>query len=346
MHCRLSFGNANFFSNYTVGPTGILHLEADRLNPGYVIFTDYGGLTSTNGHQIINVAGKIGTLGFEDGPVATALFEGLVWSFVHINNTHLIVADTQNNCLRLVNRADNVVTTYAGKCKHRGNKAGNLSEARLKEPRYLTWGLGAYSDRLYVEDFHAVRYIYNDFVWTFLKDKNTFLDINGMAFDTASENKMLFTTTNFIKSMVVVPYGRPLVTVFEAKESLKVYSMSNRVDRDGPFSDGLVPGKSNMIALAKNVYVKTGLAGTLRVIDLKKKGFSSICKNYDNGFSFHPGSISACQLPYVTGVGMAGNILYAGGKYGIYGIQGKRARERELLHLFKISALNSNVLVL
>lgn len=85
---------------------------------------------------VTTIAGQPNKEGFANGPVGAALFNAPTAIAFDKNEDHLIVADTNNNCLRAVDLKTNTVSTLTGGPDHSpGYADGQASEAKFNHPR-------------------------------------------------------------------------------------------------------------------------------------------------------------------------------------------------------------------
>ena len=314
----------------------VYHLEEDRRRPGYVIFNDGGALKSTNGQTMLTIAGTTSAPGYENGQASSAKFEDFISSFLYVNNSHLIVSDSKNYCLRLFNLIDEIVSDFAGRCKTRGFASGPLLNAEFKYPTYMTWGQGKYEYFLYILDQEArsIRYIdlTRDFVFKLVDTTEELRDVTGIVFDTVSDNKLVVKSSYYIRKVYVDSYGKPMETIYTASWQVR----QDHRDRDGILAESYCAGYGDWIAIGKNVYLQTGerTSGRLRVMDLKKGGVSTICLEHGrtNAIDFKGGSIDKCQLPLAHSVALIANDIYVGGSGAIYKLKSNYIRHSLLLY--------------
>lgn len=110
-------------------------LRADNLGNVYVSdSSNYTIRKITAAGVVTTVAGKAGSSGSTDGPVASALFAGVGGVAVDRSGT-IYVADSGNYTIRKI--SDGVVSTLAGVAGSRGEVDGTGSAARLYDPQNL-----------------------------------------------------------------------------------------------------------------------------------------------------------------------------------------------------------------
>ena len=90
-------------------------MEVDLYIPGNVIYTDRNSIRTSNGTVSQIIAGNTTQDGYQEGTASAARFR-LIQGFTQISSTQIVVSDTYNYCLRLVDRASSKTTKLAGQC--------------------------------------------------------------------------------------------------------------------------------------------------------------------------------------------------------------------------------------
>jgi len=111
-------------------------MEKDAYIPGNVIFTDRNALRTTNGASVSTIAGSPSRGGYSNSPGTSALF-GALYGLYQKNRTHVIVADYNNACLRMVDRTNGHISQFAGTCQTRGHRNGRVGYAYLSWPHHM-----------------------------------------------------------------------------------------------------------------------------------------------------------------------------------------------------------------
>lgn len=129
---RVIFGRVN--------PTALLsdsassnyrHIESDLASPDHLLFIDNNSIKVVSPTTLVThvIAGGQDS-GYRDGHVSQTKFNS-PFSFYQPNSSAIIVADTGNFCLRIINRETNQTSTYAGNCTEPGFQSGSPSDARF-----------------------------------------------------------------------------------------------------------------------------------------------------------------------------------------------------------------------
>lgn len=151
-----TLGGATFGLN-----VGLAIAPADRMYVAEVLGPRLRRIDMTAG-TVTTLAGT-GVEGFMDGDGAQAQFHEPV-SVASDGMGTLYVADEYNHCVRAVNVATGVVSTYAGSCGANSGYVpfddGTRAVARFPRPIGVTW----YRGTLYVSDQSGVRAISGDLV--------------------------------------------------------------------------------------------------------------------------------------------------------------------------------------
>ena len=98
-------------------------MELDRYRPGYLLYTDLTTLMTIDGTTTHLIAGNSARKGYREGVGAEAWFTYIA-GFAQISEKLVVVADTENNCLRLIDRSTNKTSVFSGRCKSRGYEGG------------------------------------------------------------------------------------------------------------------------------------------------------------------------------------------------------------------------------
>ena len=77
------------------------HMEADLYVPGNVIYNDRSSLKTSNGTGWKIIAGATKELVYKEGTGGDARFSRTI-RFTQISRTQIVVSDTYNHCLRLL----------------------------------------------------------------------------------------------------------------------------------------------------------------------------------------------------------------------------------------------------
>jgi len=111
-------------------------MEEDEYIPGNILFIDRYALRTTNGFSVSTIAGSPTTSGYSNSSGTSGLFSYL-HGFYQKNMTHVIVADSDNACLRMVDRTNGHISQFAGTCQSAGHRNGRVGYAHLSYPRKM-----------------------------------------------------------------------------------------------------------------------------------------------------------------------------------------------------------------
>lgn len=134
---------------------GIVYdINIDPFITGNILFIDQSCIKSTDGSNTIIIAGASDIDGFQNGDRKTARFNK-PQGFVLLNSTTVVILDTNNHCLRLLNRLSSRVTTIAGACTTSGYLNGIGTQAKFNFP------IGGMMDKLSSQELLYVTDYYN-----------------------------------------------------------------------------------------------------------------------------------------------------------------------------------------
>ena len=99
-------------------------MELDRYRPGYLLYTEETALMTSDGTTTHLIAGNSTKYGYREGVGDEARFT-YIYGFAQISEKLVVVADSNNNCLRLIDRSTNKTSVFSGLCESRGYKDGS-----------------------------------------------------------------------------------------------------------------------------------------------------------------------------------------------------------------------------
>ena len=117
----------NYFRIEKSTPTDIIstsnyvfHMEFDRFRPGFIVYTDKHALMTSDGTTTHLIAGSSTQWGgYREGVGADARFYGII-GFAQVSEKRVVVADTRNHCMRLIDRTTHNTSVFSGQCHTRG----------------------------------------------------------------------------------------------------------------------------------------------------------------------------------------------------------------------------------
>ena len=93
----------------------IYHIEEDLYAPNSIILTYLHSIQTFNGTSLTNIAGKAADFEYREGIGENARFHS-VTHFTQIDATQILVRDSYNGCLRLINRETRQTSRFYGNC--------------------------------------------------------------------------------------------------------------------------------------------------------------------------------------------------------------------------------------
>ena len=145
-------------------------MQLDRYRPGFIVYNDYSALMTSDGATTHLIAGNSTQEGYREGVGAEARFYPIT-GFAQISEELVVVADSDNHCLRLIDRSTNKTSVFSGQCKSFGYKGG--SPGQFHNPYYVVIDKRD-KNQLFITDYlnSAVRTVVVDsrvvgtFVWS------------------------------------------------------------------------------------------------------------------------------------------------------------------------------------
>ena len=131
----------------------VYHMELDRYRPGFIVYTEKPALMTSDGTTTHLIAGNSTQYGYREGVGAEARFS-YIKGLEQISEKLVVVADSANHCMRLIDRTSNTSSLFSGQCKSRGYQDGRPS--RFRYP----WSVVTDQrdkNQLLITDFDAVR---------------------------------------------------------------------------------------------------------------------------------------------------------------------------------------------
>ena len=100
---------------WTIRESGVHCMCEDPYFTGNIVHSEGRALRSTDGGQTFQavIAGNVTQSGYAEGVQQAATFRRIS-SCLHLNRTSLLVVDSGNHCLRLVNRRSRQTSKFVG----------------------------------------------------------------------------------------------------------------------------------------------------------------------------------------------------------------------------------------
>ena len=107
----------------------VRHMELDRYRPGFIVYIDKHTLKTYDGTTTHLIAGSSTQTGYREGVGADARFNFMT-GFVQISEKLVVVADSNNHCMRLIDRTTNKTSLFSGQCQSEGYEDGRPGQFR------------------------------------------------------------------------------------------------------------------------------------------------------------------------------------------------------------------------
>lgn len=260
----------------------VWHIEEDITQNDAYLFADGSALKTFNyetSFQTI-VVGDSSSHSYREGTGRQAEFDRIT-GFAQINITHVLVVDSNNHCIRMVDREMGKTTQFAGTCGLAGYESGNLLDSQFDHPQQIIFnGPTAFiTDR----DNSAIRQI--DFqlgqvgIWKELPQPPTGIVLvkSNSLFYVTTDTQILQINCN---SKGIIALTRSTVPGF----------------KDGSFDTALFTKPFSIGVISKSVLLVTEPSSNrLRVLNLLSRTVSSIC-NGNGDFSEVAVPIDRCEI--------------------------------------------------
>ena len=93
----------------------MFHIAEDEFVPGNLLFVERHTIKTTDGTTTSLIAGSSTSYGYLEDVGANARFDDIL-SFVQLSKARVILTDSDNHCLRSIDRTTSGTSTYAGNC--------------------------------------------------------------------------------------------------------------------------------------------------------------------------------------------------------------------------------------
>lgn len=322
-----------------VAEGAVHYMEIDEADPdSSILFLENGGLKTTNGYSIVtDIAGKTGEQGHSNQGTGTSTRFNWPRGFVQLDQNYVIVADTHNKCLRIVNRQYSSVTDYAGKCINSyGTEDGTLEEARFssrpwhiikdkRDSNKLLLTEDDWSESLQIRVIDRAAKTVKTLVLGKIHKNVQGFQCRSLLWDPQSDDRMFVTCDARVLSY---QFSTDTLTVVVGLAIGEADLGEKPVDGAFP-STATIGGAGSMIAFVGNLFLITSHRGNrVRVLDMENRQISSICIKSGYEAEFIPGSIAECRFAsFVYSVVILNSAIYIGDMAGMrkvpFQLQGK-----------------------
>lgn len=257
-------------------------MEADCFLPGNIIYTEQHSLKTSNGSSSSILSGRMTEYGYYDGIGEGAMLNNPL-GFVQLSPAHVVVCDTGNHCLRLIDRFSGMTTEFAGKCLTPGHRDGKY--ALFYSPNAAIIDVNN-RHIIIVSDFsnNAIRtvHIYTRMVSTLLRSRIVGLNVLSITQDFTSGDLFLITVTGIYKSLHYGP--STLSTELIAGGSSRGYKDGDLNQTEFHHISGMVKADNDLFLVADQNN------NAIRLLDLKRQVSSTLklCESQQKcSSSFH-----------------------------------------------------------
>ena len=299
---------------WTKDGRAVFCLCEDNYLTGNIVYAEASppiSLRTTDGQSYPLIAGNESESGYAEGVRRAARFRWIS-SCLHLNKTSLLVVDSGNHCLRLVDRISHQTSPFVGSCTQVGYRDGD--DPLFRSPQKVILDLMNNNQLLLLDrSNHVLRAI----------------NMQNMSASTLA----MFNTSLQQKSFAQHTDGN--VYVFESSSLFKYDYVTQTITlvagsshgtgelRDGPLLESQfgAPPMLDMIFLNSNDMLVTDmLNGKLRLVDLGWNMVFSICTGRK---LYGVRSLTNCRLQNPRALLAVNNAIYVGCSHRIEFIQGR-----------------------
>lgn len=275
----------------------VYHIEVDLIDSESLVFSDSCALKLADRNSTSPIAGSAKQGGYREGAASVARFN-YIPTFTQLNETHIVVADYGNHCLRLLIRSTTSIThPLAGKCENAGFSDGTNS--RFFNPFSVIKDKG-FSTRLIVTDKknNALR------VFCLVSRITETISHSGLNFPTGIaydiQGEYLLITNRH----------------YTSKYSLKSRSLTNLTGgiypgyKDGPLCSAKYYELKAIIFITSTLFLVADRHNNrLRFIDIEQDSVSSICTGEE---TTRDASARDCSFDKPHALLLKKNLIYIG----------------------------------
>lgn len=296
MLAHFSFTPNDVMATYLKVESRVKHMEPDLFIPNNILFADGNSLKTTDGENTTIVSGIAKNDGYQEGYGATARFYDIS-DFTQISTTHVIVVDSGNDCLRLIDRETGMSSQYLGYCGIGGGP--------------INYPLGIISD----VNLPGVLLVSDDYV---IHNVNTSsqppkvseaFDVNSLYMTQDPDTGDIFTTTDVAVKKIS----------YSTKSEIKLAG-SHYGYKDGSFRLANFKTLQGILLVERDtLLVADESDNRIRVLNLNTNQTSSICSG-EKGHQI--GNSTACTLTEPNSLMVLNGELYVGEWRRIRRLQG------------------------
>ena len=286
------------------------HMELDLRISGNLLISTLNTVRTTDGASTTLLAGSSnGEAGFANGVGTVARFNK---TYVYqIDSSSVIVVDSENHCMRLLNRNDNSVTDWLGDCGSAGTTDGEGNVVRFNQPLALTKDPSSSSIAYFIDKgaLSLRRLLVTENKVETILSPGEFQEPDGM----------------IVTNELFIVFDYPNVTFINRSTDLVEEELfEGDSATDGAINSAAIGRTYSGTTLYSNVYIIGDVTNdALRLVDKGSSYVTSIC-SAANGEALGP--INQCSIPNVISLLYDGTcVLYIGTNDGIRKLSGINA---------------------
>lgn len=276
---RIEFGE---METLITTESDVLHIEVDLINSSKLLFSDSNALKDTDGVITGTLVGVAAEIGYIEGFSTAARFDDIT-GFAQLSDTILVLVDSGNHCLRLVNRKVLQSSPLVGQCETAGYKNGidamfYFPSSVIKDPRYLKLLLVTDNGNSALRKVDLT----NNLTTTVIEKSNDLYKPTGIVYDYLSGNWLLV-NDHYIGIYQSEPKNFSIITGSTSSGSL-----------DGELSVARFSYPTGVCLLSDKMFVVADWDNhRLRVVNTADNSVSSVC---DGGRDTVDGAPETCKL--------------------------------------------------
>lgn len=324
--------------NFPYGNNQIIKdLAADLEDPRKLIYTDYNQLKTIDMEQqnlrsTVIAGGLAGYHKYKEETGELAIF-GVIEAFLQVSINEIVVLDTYNHVIRLVNKLNRTTRLVAGRPETPGEDDGSFTNCTFTKPYGIRGDPN--NDKLYYvtqPDHHSIRVLdlsVRPGGWVTTIKSASLHNPRGLVF-AGDKNIMYISGATKLYTYNIKTGTITNLTASHVPHSNNTYS-------DGPLHSATFGSLNKMIKLnADTLLVSDGANYRLRVIDLRNRLVSSICRNSNNtSTGYIDGVIDSCTIREPKGITNFNDttIFFTTSSRHVHSLTGKTIKSNSSIYL-------------
>ena len=260
-------------------------MAEDKKNPSNILYVEHHCLKTMSLATRISelVVGSCTQAGYQEGSGATARVN-IIAGFYQIDSNSVLLVDTYNHCIRMLDRTTNTTSVLAGKCAVvAGYNDGGFQNAEFNTPFKII----SYGDHYFISDYGnlVIRKLQLD-----TQEISTFVNV------TEKPNALLLSLDG---EYVFFSWFKGVGRVnLRTKEVVFITSPDKRYHgfRDGPTERAVFERVEEMVYLSESLILMTDVRNNvLRLLNMLTNSVSTICNRGNRTIT---GTIETCELNF------------------------------------------------